>query len=131
MSIELFRTLRIEDPAHLGFAYRVALCRIRHREATDRRGTRVVMEGCDAAIPASEGMENSPETSRRGLQTMGENVVGLSAPTNKSLRMPDPNSSKGTSYLIGSVTQSYCEEADGDLYCLGVPSGFCAEPDNP
>lgn len=72
MSIELFRTLRIEDPAHLGFAYRVALCRIRHREATDRRGTRVVMEGCDAAIPASEGMENSPETSRRGLWAIGE-----------------------------------------------------------
>jgi len=51
---------------------------------------------------------------------------------NKSIGMPaPPNSSKGTSYLIGSVTQSYCEEADGDLYCLGAPSGFCAEPDNP
>jgi hypothetical protein len=50
----------------------------------------------------------------------------------------DPNSSiltcdntKGTSYLIGPITQSYCEEADGDLYCLGAPSGFCVEPDNP
>lgn len=59
MSIELFRTLGIEDQAHLGFAYRVALCRIGHREAADRRGTRVVMEDRGAAIAAGENMIES------------------------------------------------------------------------
>ena len=90
MSIELYRNLGIEDPAHLGFDRRVTLCCIRRREAADHPGICIVMEDRGAAIPAGEDM----------IEPAGDNEAWLTGDwgrtynegMNKSIRMPDPNS---------------------------------------